>query len=527
MPDARIFWRLLQRNQRQLHCNQRQLHRNNGVTMKYEVVMGLEVHVELLTESKLFCSCSAKFGAEPNENVCPACAGMPGMPAIINKKAIELAIAAGLITNSEISPVITFDKKNYFYPDLPAGYQITQMFAPICKNGWVEIEASPMDTAGHTDIANPPDTHTKRITLKQIHIEEDAGKLVHEPRTGTTLVDFNRTSVPLIEIVSNPDFRSSGEVTAYLEKLRLLLTFAGISDCKMQEGSMRCDINISAREAGSEVLGTRTEIKNVNSLKAIARAIEYESQRHIDALETGSEKLIQETRRWNDDAGESYSMREKEEAADYRYFPNPEIPPVCIGAEWIERIRAALPEPAHEKYDRLTKSLGLPAHDSKIISSSQNLSRLFDSTLKHVDKPKDVSNWIIGELLAIARELDINEDDIDIDAEKLAKIVKLVGAGKINRTVGKKVLQKVFEENADPDAYIAKHSLEMVRDTGLLETTIREVLAENGKIVKQYREGSTKVFGFLVGQVMKKTAGKADPRSVNELLEKILGATAD
>ena len=484
--------------------------------MKYEVVMGLEVHVELSTESKLFCSCSAKFGADPNENVCPACAGMPGFPAVVNKRAIELGIAAGLVTNSEITPVITFDKKNYFYPDLPTGYQITQFNAPVCTNGWVEVDVDSADGPGDSE------REKKRITLKQIHLEEDAGKLVHEPRTRTSLIDFNRASVPLIEIVSNPDFRSAEEVTAYLEKLRLLLSFASISDCKMQEGSMRCDINISVREEGSEILGTRTEIKNMNSLKAIARAIEYESQRHIDALETGSEKLIQETRRWDDDIGMTYSMREKEEAADYRYFPNPELMPVHIDAKWIESIRAALPEPAHEKYERMTVGLGLPAHDSKIISGSQNLSRIFDGTLQFFNKPKDVSNWMIGELLAIAKDLDINDDDIDVDIGKFAKVAMLVDGGKINRTVGKKVLVKVFEEDVDPEAYVEEHSLAMVSDTGLLESAIKEVLAENEKSVKEYKDGSQKVFGFLVGQVMKKTAGKADPRSVNELLRKKL-----
>jgi len=312
--------------------------------MKYEVIMGLEVHVELATESKLFCSCSAKFGADANENVCPACSGMPGMPAVTNKNAVDLAIAAALVTNSEITPVMTFDKKNYFYPDLPTGYQITQLFAPICTNGWVEIETE----AG-----------AKRITLKQIHIEEDAGKLLHDARARSSLVDFNRASVPLVEVVSNPDFRSAEEVNAYLEKLRSLLSFAGVSDCKMQEGSMRCDVNISVRESGSDVLGTRTEIKNMNSLKAIMAAISYESRRHIDILETGVGTLIQETRGWNDDIGETFSMREKEEAADYRYFPNPEILPIVIDSAWIEQVRAALPEPANKKYLRLTSELGL------------------------------------------------------------------------------------------------------------------------------------------------------------------------
>ena len=476
--------------------------------MKYETVMGLEVHVELATESKLFCSCSAKYGAGANENVCPACAGMPGMPAVTNKRAVELGIAAAILTNSEITPVMTFDKKSYFYPDLPAGYQITQWFAPICKNGRVEIETS----AGR-----------KQITLKQIHIEEDAGKLVHDPPTRSSLVDFNRTSVPLVEIVSNPDFRSAEEVVAYLEKLRSLLSFAGVSDCKMQEGSMRCDVNISVRETGSAALGTRAEIKNMNSLKAIARAIEYESQRHIDALETGSEALVQETRRWDDDRGETFSMREKETAADYRYFPNPELLPIRIDKGWVDEVRASLPEPAHEKYRRMTEQLGLPEYDSKLITGNINLSRIFDGTLKHFGKPKDVANWIMGELLSIAKVSGTSDDDIAVDCEKFAKLIKLVDDKKVNRAVGKKLLIKVIEEDADPEVYAEENALGMVSDAGLLENMIREVMAENEKTVAEYRGGKEKAFGFLVGQAMRKSAGKADPASVNELLKKMLG----
>ena len=480
--------------------------------MNYETVIGIEVHVELATESKLFCACSAKFGADANENVCPACAGMPGMPAVTNKKAVELAIAAAIVTNSVISPVMTFDKKNYFYPDLPAGYQITQWFAPICRDGWIDIEAA---------------DGTKRITLKQIHIEEDAGKLVHDPRTRSSLVDFNRTSVPLVEVVSKPDFRSADEVVAYLEKLRALLSFAGVSDCKMQEGSMRCDINVSVRETGSPVLGTRTEIKNMNSLKAIVRAIEYESQRHIDALETGCETLIQETRRWDDDSGMTFSMREKEEAADYRYFPNPELMPIHIGKEWIESIRAALPEPAHEKYERMTKQLGLPEPDSRIITGSLNLSRIFDETLKYYNKPKDVVNWIIGDLLSIAKADGISDDDIIIGHEEFAKVIRLVDDKTVNRAMGKKLLVKVIKEGIDPGAYVEENALGMVSDTGYLESIVREVLSANEKSVKEYRGGNQKVLGFFVGQVMKKTAGKADPQSVNELIASALAESEE
>lgn len=473
----------------------------------YEVVIGLEVHVELSTESKLFCGCSAKFGADANENVCPACAGMPGMPAVTNKRAVDLGIAAGLLTNSEITPVTTFDKKNYFYPDLPTGYQITQLFAPICKNGWVDIETS----AG-----------TRRITLKQIHIEEDAGKLVHDSRTGTSLVDFNRTSVPLIEIVSNPDLRCAEEVVAYLTKLRSLLSFAGVSDCKMQEGSMRCDVNLSVRKTGTKTLGTRTEIKNMNSLKAIARAIEFESQRHIEALETGCEKLVQETRRFDDSCGETFSMREKENATDYRYFPNPELMPVYIGDDWIEEVRKGLPETAEDKFARLTQTLGLSEYDAKIITGSRNLSVIFDETMGYFKNPKEIANWIIVELLSIAKGDNKGEDDIVIDALKFSKLMTMTENKTINRNVAKKLLVKVFEEGIDPEEYVRENKLGMVTDTTFLEKIIRDTLAENEKSVLEYKGGNQKVIGFFVGRIMKKSEGKADPKTVNELLIKIL-----
>jgi len=471
--------------------------------MNYETVAGLEVHVELATASKLFCSCPTKFGADANENVCPACAGMPGMPAVVNRKAIELGIAAAIVTNSEITRKITFDKKSYFYPDLPAGYQITQWFAPICRNGWIEIETK----AGK-----------KKITLKQIHIEEDAGKQVHDFRSGTTLVDFNRTSVPLVEIVSNPDFRSSDEAVAYLEKLRSLLSFACVSDCKMQEGSMRCDVNISVRQAGESKLGTRTEIKNMNSLKAIAAAFNYESQRHIDALETGSEKLIQETRRWDDNQGVTFAMREKENATDYRYFPNPEIMPVHISDEWISDIRSGLPENSRAKFERMTKQLGLPEEDSKIITGSKNLSDIFDKTAACYNNPKEVLNWILVELLATATGNNKNEDDISIDCEKFAKIIELVNKNTINRGVGKKLLVRVLEEGIDPASYVEENKLGMISDNETIDRAVKTVLSENEKSVNDYKNGNQKVTGFFVGKIMKSLGGKADPALVNERL---------
>ena len=492
----------------------------------YETVMGLEVHVELATESKLFCACSAKFGAEPNENVCPACAGMPGMPAVLNKRAVELGIAAGLLTNSEIANVMTFDKKNYFYPDLPTGYQITQLYSPICRNGSIKIPLCGGVARSDGVVSE------KIITLKQIHIEEDAGKLVHDARTETTLVDFNRAGVPLIEIVSNPDFRTAEEVVAYLGKLRSLLSFAGISDCKMQEGSMRCDVNISVRRAagangahgaqdeGEAPLGVRTEIKNMNSLKAIAAAIRYESQRHIDALETGCETLIQETRRWDDDKGETFSMRGKENLADYRYFPNPEIMPVCISQDWIEAVRNSMPKSSHEIYNLLTKEYNLPEYDGKIISNNKNLADIFEQTLKQYPSPREIAGWIIVELLSLQKE--DNKEEISIDCGKFAKLIELVDNKTINRNVGKKLLVKVFEEGIDPVSYVEENKLGLVSDAGVIEDTVRAVLAENGKTVEEYKAGSQKVLGFLIGQAMRKLGGKADPAIVNSLMTKFL-----
>ena len=472
--------------------------------MKYEVVMGLEVHVELATASKLFCSCSAAFGADANEHVCPSCSGMPGMLPVANKKAVELGIAAALVTNSQITPVMSFDKKNYFYPDLATGYQITQWFAPICRNGYVDIET---------------ETGTKRIRLKQIHVEEDAGKLVHA--YGVSLVDYNRAGVPLVEVVSQPDFRSADEVVTYLNKLRALLSFAGVSDCKMQEGSMRCDVNVSVREVGSEVLGVRTEMKNMNSLRSIVRCIAYETQRHIDALEEGTEVLVQETRRWDDNLGQSFSMRSKEDATDYRYFPNPDIMPIRISDEWIESVRAALPESAHDKSARM-QTLGISAHDAEIVTGSKRLADIFDALTAQDISPRDATAWIVTELLALGTDENKGSDDITIDCGKFAELIAMVARKEINRSVAKKVLALVYSEGADPSAYVKQHNLGMVSDTGLLETAIAAVLAENADAVEKYRAGNEKVLGFLMGKIMARTAGKADPGMVKSMLEKTM-----
>ena len=474
--------------------------------MKYELVMGLEVHVELATQSKLFCSCSAKFGAQANENVCPACAGMPGMLPVANKRAIELGMIASILTNSEITRKITFDKKNYFYPDLSTGYQVTQWFAPICRNGYVDIKTS---------------KGKKRIGLKQIHIEEDAGKLVHDYRTDTSLVDYNRAGVPLNEIVSMPDFRSAEEVIAYLEKLRSMLSFAGVSDCRMQEGSMRCDVNISVREMGSDMLGTRVEIKNMNSLKAIERAIEYEYSRQCEALETGCETLRQETRRWDDSKGETYAMRSKEDAAEYRYFPYADIMPIVISDEWIAQVRASIPELAQEKKARLM-AMGLPEYDCDIICGNKALSEIFDEAYSHTKKPKAIANWLIVDLLAMAKDEGVASDELRLNAGSLAALISLVDEGVVNRGVAKAVLLEVFKNDVDPAAYIREKGLGMVSDKGRIVEIIRETLEENPKSVMEYKEGNGKVIPFFVGRIMKKMQGKADPRIVNEELRRQL-----
>ena len=474
----------------------------------YEVVIGLEVHVELATESKLFCSCSTKFGAGPNENTCPACVGLPGMPAVLNRRAVELGITAGLLTNSEITRTIAFEKKNYYYPDLPTGYQITQLFAPICRNGHVKIKT--------------PDGNEREIQLKQIHIEEDAGKLVHDARARRSLIDLNRAGVPLIEIVSMPDFHNSDEVIAYLERLRALLSFAGVSDCRMQEGSMRCDVNISLRPWGQEELGVRTEMKNINSFRSIARVIEYEIGRHAEALDKKTGELRQETRRWDDGAGKSFSMRSKENATDYRYFQNPEIPPVDISDDWIETMRAALPESSQDMFARLTGELEIPEFEAGIITGNRNLAEIFNATCAVGAPVRELATWMVVELLSLRKSDDGSEATIQIGAEDFAALIGLVLDKKITRATGKKVLARMLEGGIDPVEFVKSEGLESQNDEGELRALIISVMSENPKPVGEFRGGNEKVFGFLVGQIMRKTAGKAEPGLVNSILREEL-----
>jgi len=472
--------------------------------MEYEIVIGLEVHTELATQSKIFCGCTTKFGGEPNTHTCEGCAGMPGTLPVLNKKVVEFAIRAGLATNCDITRDNRFDRKNYFYPDLPNAYQVTQFYHPVCKNGWVELK-------------------NKKVRIHQIHMEEDAGKLIHDPYDDVTLVDCNRGSMALLEIVSEPDMRSADEAVEYLENLRAILQYTGVSDCKMQEGSLRADINLSVRPMGQEKLGVRTEMKNMNSFKAIVRAIEYESRRHIEVIESGG-GLVQETRRWDDNKGKSFAMRNKENAQDYRYFPDPNLPPVHISDEDIERVRAALPELPGAKKARYISEYGLPEYDTEIITRSISLTHLFEDANAVCNAPKDVANWIMTELLRLMSDSGTLPEDLAFDFASLGKVIALVNSGKINRGTGKKVFAQVFSENVDPEAYVRENNLALVTDTAAIRAELEAVVAANEKSVTEYKGGKEQAFQYLIGQGMRALRGKAPANVVTELLHEIIGA---
>ena len=476
------------------------------MSKQYETVIGLEVHVELATKTKIFCGCSTAFGGAPNTHTCPVCTGMPGSLPVLNKQVVEYAMAVGLAANCQINQYCKFDRKNYFYPDNPQNYQISQLYLPICHDGWIEI-----DTAAGK----------KKIRIHEIHMEEDAGKLIHDEWDDCSLVDYNRSGVPLIEIVSEPDMRSAEEVVAYLEKLRMLIQYLGASDCKLQEGSMRADVNLSVREVGAEQFGTRTEMKNLNSFKAISRAIEGEKARQIELLEEGR-KVIQETRRWDDNKEYSYAMRSKEDAQDYRYFPDPDLPPILISDDWMNRVKDSLPELQPEKQKRYEEVYKLPAYDAGIITGSKKLADIFEETVALCRNPKKVSNWLMVETLRLLKEHNQEPEDLTFSPENLAKLIQLTEDGSVNSTVAKEVFEKIFEEDVDPDAYVAEHGLKTVNDTGLLEKVIRKVLEANPDVVADYKGGKEKVFGFLVGQVMKEMKGKANPAMASEMLKKLM-----
>ena len=467
----------------------------------YEMVIGLEVHVELKTKTKIFCNCKTDFGAEPNTHVCPVCMGMPGTLPVLNRKVVDYAIKAGLATNCTIARFSKQDRKNYFYPDLPKAYQISQYDLPLCEHGYVDIET---------------ENGAKRIGITRIHIEEDAGKLVHDDKLGT-LIDCNRCGVPLIEIVSEPDIRSAEEADAYLRKLRAAILYTGVSDCKMNEGSLRCDVNLSVRKPG-EPFGTRTEMKNLNSFQFIAKAIDYEYHRQVDALESG-EGVVQETRRFDANSGKTYSMRKKEDANDYRYFPDPDLPPIVITEEKLAALKAEIPMLPDERKAIYTEKFGLTAYDSEVITNELAVADYFEETANKTHYPKLAANMLITDIL---RACDTEAGGIPVKPERLAALVDLLGDGKINSSTAKKIVCSLLENDFDPAAYVAEYGLEQINDCAVLEKIVREVLAADSKSVSSYKAGKTAALKAIVGKVMAKTEGRANPVAVTELAENLV-----
>lgn len=477
------------------------------MSKQYETVIGLEVHVELATKTKIFCGCSTAFGAEPNAHTCPVCTGMPGSLPVLNKQVVEYAMAVGLATNCDITKYCKFDRKNYFYPDNPQNYQISQLYLPICRNGYVEITGS--------------DGNKKKVGIHEIHMEEDAGKLIHNEWDDCSLVDYNRSGVPLIEIVSEPDMRSAEEVIAYLDKLRLIIQYLGASDCKLNEGSMRADVNLSVREVGQAEFGTRTEMKNLNSFKAIARAIENERQRQIDLIEDGKE-VVQETRRWDDNKEYSYAMRSKEDAQDYRYFPEPDLVPIMISDEWLEAVKAKQPELRDEKMARYEEEYNIPEYDADIITSSKKMADIFEETVALGANPKKVSNYLMVETMRLLKENNMDADQITFSPVNLAKLIKLIDDNVVNSSVAKEVFDKIFADDIDPEKYVEENGLKQDNDEEGLRKIIEEVVENNPQSVEDFKNGKEKAIGFLVGQTMKATKGKANPGIINKILKEIL-----
>ncbi|MBE6656790.1 MAG: Asp-tRNA(Asn)/Glu-tRNA(Gln) amidotransferase subunit GatB [Ruminococcaceae bacterium] len=472
---------------------------------EYEIVIGLEVHIELATNSKIFCSCSAKFGGEQNEHVCPACCGMPGMLPVVNRRVVDLGMTAGMMLGCHINRTTTFDKKSYYYPDLPGSYQTTQWFAPVAVNGTVKIKTSKGE---------------KDIRIKQIHMEEDAGKLVHDDWTDTTLVDFNRTSVPLIEIVSQPDLSSAEEVVAYLERLRSLLRFAKVSECRMEQGSMRCDVNLSVRPVGQKEYGVRTEMKNMNSISAIERAIAYESARHIDALEHGTEELVQETRRWDDIKGMSFAMRNKETAGDYRYFPDPNVMPVVIDDAWYESIEKSLPEFPEKKRERYITELGLGEYDAEFLTESRAFCDAFEEAYAECGLAKEAANWLITNCMNVLNRKQMTADMLNINGKALGALIKLVSDGTVSHANAKKILEAMFDEDIDPKKYAEENGYIVSNDTGKIEDVVRAIVAANPKSVADYKSGKEKALMAIFGQCMRELKGNCDPNLLRELILK-------
>ena len=467
----------------------------------YEAVMGLEVHAELSTKTKIFCSCPTKFGAEPNTQVCPICMAMPGTLPKLNEKVVEYAVKAGLATNCKISKNSKNDRKNYFYPDLPKAYQISQFDKPLCEHGYIEIETS---------------KGKKKIGITRIHIEEDAGKLNHDDFGGGALVDLNRAGVPLIEIVSEPDFRSIEEVDAYLKKLKSILEYIEVSDCKMQEGSFRADVNTSIRPIGSEKFGTRTEMKNMNSFRSITRALEYEIDRQVDVLENGG-TVEQETLRWDEVSGKTFSMRDKEDAQDYRYFPEPDLVAIKLSDEYIENIRKSLPEMPESRKQRYLEEYHLSEKDAGIITASKYLSDLFEKASEICGNYKAVNNWIISDISRILNETEMDPIEIPFDSKQLAKLVMLIDKGTISSSIGKKVLVELFENPRDPEDIIKEKGWIQISDEGAIKEVVLKIIEANPQSVADFKAGKERALGFLVGQAMKETKGKANPQMLNKM----------
>ncbi len=478
--------------------------------MQYETVIGLEVHVQLKTRTKIFCACSTRFGSPPNENTCPICLGMPGVLPVLNRRAVEFAMKACLATHCTLEPMNRFARKNYFYPDLPKGYQISQFELPIGTGGHINIETA----AGR-----------KRIGLTRIHMEEDAGKLVHGENLGSpgkSYVDYNRTGVPLVEIVSEPDLRSPEEARAYLGELKAILDYTEVSDCNMEEGSLRCDANISLRPMGETALGTRTELKNLNSFRFVQRALEYEVERQRQILEQG-DRVVQETRLYDADKGVTFTMRSKEEAHDYRYFPEPDLVPIVVSEAWSSSVAETLPELPEEKRARFVGDFGIPAYDAGVLTSSRSLADYYEDCLSRLMQPKLVSNWIMGELL---RELKNDDREIDrcpVDPKALTDLLKLVENGTVSGKMAKTVFEEMYKTGKPAAEIVKEKGLTQISDSSTLERLIDEVLEKNPAQVEEYRGGKEKVFGYLVGQAMKATRGQGNPALVNELLKKKLG----
>lgn len=473
--------------------------------MDYETIIGLEIHAELSTESKIFCSCSTEFGADVNTHTCPVCTGMPGVLPVLNKKAVEYAIMAGLAMNCNITRYGKQDRKNYFYPDLPKGYQISQYDLPICYGGYMEIEA---------------DGQQKKIGITRIHIEEDAGKLIHDDFLGVSLVDYNRAGVPLIEIVTEPDVRSAGAAKAFLEKVKSILEYTGVSDCKMQEGSLRCDINLSVRPMGQKELGTRTEIKNINSFSAAVRAIEFERSRQIGLISAGKEVALA-TLRWDDENGIGYEMRSKEEAHDYRYFPEPDLAPVVIDDGWIKKIKNSLPELPDARKERYVSDFGLPEYDAAFITASRKLADYFEKAVELGAPPKIASNWIMGDISRLLKDRGL--EDIPFAPEYLVKTIDLIEKGVVSTTAAKRIVAELFDGEKDPEQIAKEAGLIQVSDESELALLVKQVIDENPKAVAEVRAGKEKAMGFLIGQAMRVSKGSANPRIISRLVRKMLG----